>query len=106
MSRRRNPWAGPDSRTRSAKAQGYPARSVFKLEEIDRRRESPSLDAFIELALARGLRLRFATVSLLGQPELRDRLFYAPDRRGALDHAELGERDPGSWYQLSISGSF
>lgn len=80
--------------------------SSYLLEEIDRRRESPSLDAFIELALARGLRLRFATVSLLGQPELRDRLFYAPDRRGALDHAELGERDPGSWYQLSISGSF
>jgi len=37
MTRRRNPWAGADSRTRSAKAQGYPARSVFKLEEIDRR---------------------------------------------------------------------
>jgi 23S rRNA (uridine2552-2'-O)-methyltransferase len=37
MSRRRNPYAGADSRTRAAKAQGYPARSVFKLEEIDRR---------------------------------------------------------------------
>jgi 23S rRNA (uridine2552-2'-O)-methyltransferase len=34
---RRNPYAGADSRTRAAKAQGYPARSVFKLEEIDRR---------------------------------------------------------------------
>lgn len=28
---------GADSRTREARAQGYPARSVFKLEEIDRR---------------------------------------------------------------------
>ncbi|HEX6273783.1 MAG TPA: RlmE family RNA methyltransferase [Polyangiaceae bacterium] len=34
---RKNPYAGPDARTRAAKAQGYPARSVFKLQEIDRR---------------------------------------------------------------------
>ena len=37
MSRRRNPYARPDSRTREAKAQGFAARSVFKLEEIDKR---------------------------------------------------------------------
>ncbi len=37
MGSRKNPYASPDARTRSAKAQGYPARSVFKLEEIDRR---------------------------------------------------------------------
>lgn len=36
MSRRRNPYAG-DPNTRAAKRQGYPARSVFKLDEIDRR---------------------------------------------------------------------
>ena len=35
MSRR--PYARPDARTREAKAKGYPARSVWKLEEIDRR---------------------------------------------------------------------
>jgi 23S rRNA (uridine2552-2'-O)-methyltransferase len=34
---RKNPYAGPDAKTRAAKAQGYPARSVFKLQEIDRR---------------------------------------------------------------------
>jgi hypothetical protein len=34
---------------------------------------SPSLDAFVELPLGRGVRLRLAAVSLLGQPELRDR---------------------------------
>ena len=33
---KRNPYVG-DTRTRQAKAQGFPARSVFKLEEIDRR---------------------------------------------------------------------
>ena len=37
MSRRGNPYARPDARTRSAKAAGYPARSVFKLQEIDKR---------------------------------------------------------------------
>ncbi len=37
MTRKRNPYAGADARTKEAKARGYPARSVFKLEEIDRR---------------------------------------------------------------------
>jgi 23S rRNA (uridine2552-2'-O)-methyltransferase len=35
VSSRRNPYASPDVRTREAKSQGYPARSVFKLKEID-----------------------------------------------------------------------
>jgi 23S rRNA (uridine2552-2'-O)-methyltransferase len=33
----RNPYAKPDRFTRAAKDAGFPARSVFKLEEIDRR---------------------------------------------------------------------
>ena len=37
MPRRDNPYRQADHRTREARAQGYPARSVFKLEEIDRR---------------------------------------------------------------------
>lgn len=37
MSRRDNPYARADARTRAAKDAGYPARSVFKLQEIDRR---------------------------------------------------------------------
>ena len=36
MSRKRNPFIS-DARTRAAKQQGYPARSVFKLDEIDAR---------------------------------------------------------------------
>ena len=35
--RRANPYKRPDAFTRAAKARGFPARSVFKLEEIDRR---------------------------------------------------------------------
>jgi 23S rRNA (uridine2552-2'-O)-methyltransferase len=37
MSPRKNPYAKPDRFTRAAKAAGFPARSVYKLEEIDRR---------------------------------------------------------------------
>ena len=37
MSRRRNPYARADHLTRAARDAGFPARSVFKLEEIDRR---------------------------------------------------------------------
>jgi 23S rRNA (uridine2552-2'-O)-methyltransferase len=33
----KNPYKRPDAFTKAAKALGYPARSVFKLEEIDRR---------------------------------------------------------------------
>lgn len=36
-SRGKNPYKRPDAKTIAAKQQGYPARSVFKLEEIDRR---------------------------------------------------------------------
>jgi 23S rRNA (uridine2552-2'-O)-methyltransferase len=37
MSRRDNPYKRPDRFTREAKERGFPARSVFKLEEIDRK---------------------------------------------------------------------
>jgi 23S rRNA (uridine2552-2'-O)-methyltransferase len=37
MTSGKNPYAKPDAKTKAAKAQGFPARSVFKLEEIDRR---------------------------------------------------------------------
>ncbi len=36
MANRKNPYIG-DARTRRAKSEGYPARSVYKLEEIDQR---------------------------------------------------------------------
>ena len=37
MKNRANPYAKPDFKTLEARAKGYPARSVFKLQEIDRR---------------------------------------------------------------------
>jgi 23S rRNA (uridine2552-2'-O)-methyltransferase len=35
--KRGNPYSRPDAKTMEARAKGYPARSVFKLQEIDRR---------------------------------------------------------------------
>jgi hypothetical protein len=80
--------------------------SSWLLREIDRRRVSPSLDAFVEMPLARGLRLRAAILSLLGQAETRDRLYFDPDRRATQYSAERSQRDPGRWLQLGLSGSF
>jgi 23S rRNA (uridine2552-2'-O)-methyltransferase len=37
MASKGNPYARPDAKTQAAKKAGYPARSVFKLEEIDQR---------------------------------------------------------------------
>src|SRR5690606_1901046 len=37
MSRKQNPYAGQDPRTLEARKRGYPARSVFKLEEIQQK---------------------------------------------------------------------
>jgi 23S rRNA (uridine2552-2'-O)-methyltransferase len=37
LKNRGNPYARPDAKTLEARAKGYPARSVFKLQEIDRR---------------------------------------------------------------------
>ncbi len=37
MSRKQNPYAGVDPKTLEAKKRGYPARSVFKLEEIQKK---------------------------------------------------------------------
>jgi hypothetical protein len=80
--------------------------SSFLLREIDRQRKSPSLAAFTEFALWRGLRLKLAAESLLGQEEWRERLLFNPDRRVDAFSAERSRREPGMWYQLLISGSF
>lgn len=61
MNRRRNPYARPDARTLRARAAGYPARSVFKLEEIDRRfRLFKSGQRVLDLGAAPGSFSRYA----------------------------------------------
>jgi outer membrane receptor protein involved in Fe transport len=84
---------------------GKSAASSYLLREIDTRRASPSLEAFIEIPLGRRLRLRAVAISLLDQAETRDRLFFDPDRRTREFSAERSERAPGRWYQLSLLGN-
>ena len=83
-----------------------PRTSAYLLREIDRNRASASLDLFCEMPLPHGLRLRFTALSLLGQEQTRDRLFFDPDRRAGAFSAERSERFPEHWFQLSVSGSF
>jgi len=83
-----------------------PRTSAYLLREIERNRASASLDAFVEMPLPRGLRLHFDWLSLLGQEQTRDRMFFDPDRRAGAFTAERSERLPGHWFQLNVSGSF
>ena len=94
---------------RAAWGLGYTSKSAsrsYLLREIDRERASPSLDVFVELPLAHGLRVRAAVISLLGQEETRERRYFDPDRRAGDYSAERSAREPGHWFQLSVSGSF
>jgi 23S rRNA (uridine2552-2'-O)-methyltransferase len=59
--RRSNPYRRPDARTRAAKAEGYPARSVFKLKEMDARlRLFRPRQLVLDLGAAPGSWSRFA----------------------------------------------
>ena len=80
--------------------------SSYRLEEIDWRRESPQLDAFVEWPLTHGLRLKTQVASLLGQLGSRRRTFFDGDRsHGVSGHEEIDSR-PGRWFVVSLSGSF
>jgi len=83
-----------------------PERISYRFNEIDRRRESPSLDLWVETTAVPDLRLRLTFVSLLGTPERRERIFFTPDRNGEIDRIERSEHRPGRWLTFSISGNF
>lgn len=77
----------------------------FRRAEIDSHRGSPSLDLFWETTAIEALKVRLSAMSVLGTPELRERTFFAPDRTGAMTSIESGERRPGRWWMLSLSGN-
>jgi 23S rRNA (uridine2552-2'-O)-methyltransferase len=78
MPPRKNPYAKPDHFTRSAKKAGFPARSVFKLEEIDRR--------------ARLLRSRMRVLDLGASPG--SWALYAAGRVGPEGHVLAVDLEP------------
>ena len=85
---------------------GQAQRTSFRLNEIDRRRDSPSMEAWIETTRISGLNLRLTVLSLLGTPERRVRTFFSSDRTGAVDRIERSEKRPGRWLLLTASGNF
>jgi hypothetical protein len=85
---------------------GKPERVAYRLDEIDRRRESPTLDLFAETTALKGFKVGATLASLLGTPERRTRTFFAPDRNGPVTRIEQSARYPGRWLILTVSGSF
>jgi hypothetical protein len=77
----------------------------YRSAEIERDRDSPSLDLWLETTAFAGLRTRLTILSLLGQPQVQKRIFYSPDRTGDVASIELTRRHPGRWLTLTISGS-
>lgn len=83
-----------------------PTLVYYRLQEIERKRASPSLDLWVETTALDRVKVRLTVLSLLGQSERRERTLFAPDRTGAIDSIERGERHPGRWLTLAVSGSF
>ena len=94
MSRRRrlsNPYKRPDRFTQKAKADGFSARSVFKLEEIDRRFQLvPSAGRVLDLGCAPGSWSQYVARKGRGHETLV-----------GLDIQEVGSY-PGTFVQRSI----
>jgi len=77
-----------------------------RLLERDSKRKGRQVDAFVETTAVRGLTLRLTMLSILDDPQVRERRFYAPDRRGDLTDVERSRWQPGHWFLFSMSGSF
>jgi hypothetical protein len=80
--------------------------SLYRVDEIDRKTKSSSLDLFVETGIFQAFKVRLAMISAMNDAENRVRVFYAPDRAGALTSIERGSRPPGHWWLLTLSGGF
>jgi len=78
----------------------------YRIDEIDSFRELQRVDAFIETTAIEGFKLKLIAYNALSDTEERQRLFYAPDRRGVLASSEAGNFRPGTWWLLTLSSSF
>ena len=82
------------------------AEYLYRFNEIDRSRDAPNLEAWIETTALQPLKLRLTLVSLLTIPERRERTFFTPDRTGAIERIERSALHPGQWLLMSVSGNF
>jgi hypothetical protein len=83
-----------------------PMHVFYRFAEIERDRDSPSLELWAERPVLGGLKTRLSLLSLLGQPQYRERIFFAPDRREVISLIERTHRYPGRWLNFTLSGSF
>src|SRR4029079_12860487 len=52
------------------------SRTDYRLDQTDRTRESPSLNAFVERSILGNIKLNLSFMSIQGSPALRKRSFY------------------------------
>ncbi|MDP9421604.1 MAG: TonB-dependent receptor [Pseudomonadota bacterium] len=82
-----------------------PEKLFYRVKEIERKRESPSLDLWIETTAIGRLKAGLTVGSLFDQAERRNRTFFEPDRNGSIGHIERSRNQPGRWAILTLSGS-
>lgn len=80
--------------------------SDYRTNEIDRFRELRRVDAFVETTAIAGYKLRLVAYNVTGDTEYRQRVFFTPDRNGALELRETMHFRPGTWALLTLSSSF
>lgn len=82
------------------------ALSKFRFDETDTTRESPQLDLYVERNNVGPYSLKATLHSDAGRPQTRDRVFYDPDRNGAVVRRESQAHRPGLWLNINLSRLF
>jgi hypothetical protein len=78
----------------------------FRTGEIDSFRQIRQLNAFIETTVIEGFKIKLTAYNATSDTERRERVFFSPDRTGAVTRRELMHFRPGTWWLLTVSGSF
>lgn len=78
----------------------------FRTREIDSFRQLRQLNAFLETTVIEGFKIKLTAYNLTSDTERRERVFFAPDRTGAITQRELMHFRPGTWWLLTVSSSF
>jgi outer membrane receptor for ferrienterochelin and colicin len=85
---------------------GFSRDTDFRLNEVDSFRGLHRLDVFVETTWIANLKVRLEAQSALAGTELRNRVFYAPDRNGSLVERERTYYHPGRWWLFTVSSAF
>lgn len=79
----------------------------YRVREVDSFEDDPYAWAFIETTRLPGsVKLSLEATNLLDRKFTRTRLFFTPDRRGALSRSEYREREAGRSVIVRLSGTF